>query len=541
MNILRLLFSFWLINIGVVQAQGIAIPKAGGNAERPSQDYQVEVRVKQFKLIGWVDLPDQGITEKSIQKKLQQWLDEKGELLTFDELREITDKLTGVFRNAGLTFHRAIFPPQDVTHQIIIIHVISGKLSDVQVRGESRYNEEQIKQPFQPLFGKPVVKQQIEEALLLINDYPGLEVFGYFSRGKGTGNTRVNIKIKQEDLWQGRLQLDNHGSESTGEYRARGLLQWSNLSGYGDQLNVELMQSAYPENNTYGSLAYLFPLFSPRSWLGLSLSNNQFEVGGDVSSLQLSGDALIAKVDYQYKLIRGYQRNHSIGTYIEKKTSNFKSDLLPDVLDDKEETLALGAYWRWNQSFWDTRMGQSLTLDLYAGEFDSQSAEVEGESFNKASLFYDISLRTTEFGHWYSNTFALTLKSQYSDKFVPSVEQFLLSGPFAVRALPPGYYSADRGGIASVQWYFHPPRQLGINWQPYLFIDQGYGEKLAADESSQSTLKATGYGLGLEAQLGRDLSMQLSWSTTANIDSSLEGDDRRQQHTFYAQFGYHFD
>ncbi len=513
------------------------------NAQKNNPRFvESSIRVNKFRLRGFTAMPRLGITEDKVQKALKQWLKDDRGLATFESLQNITDKLTGMYRDAGLTFHRAILPPQEVKRQTVTIRIITGKLADVQVRGQKKYSARQLNQPFKALINQPVVKADIEEALLLLNDSPGIQTFAYFSKAKGRGRTRVNVKVTQENNWKGSLRTDNYGSDSTGLYRTTARLSWLNPSGAADQLDVGVMQSIEPENNTYGSLSYKIPFFSPRFILSMRVSNNTFDVGDGFESLKLSGDNKNAHMELSYKALRSYEGDRTFGLYLDNKISTIGSEVISGLLDDEEKTVAAGIYWRTSSSFFSNQIAQSTSLDLYAGQYDSQLQNINQQSFNKTSLSYNLVFRILQSQRWLANSLSVAVRGQYSDKSLPSFEQFALSGPFAVRAVESGLFSADRGAIATAQWYWQLPRNSYLSIRPYVFMDRAVGEQLDSQGSISNKSDMQGQGVGVDVQVLSRVNLKLIWAQSNFIKKGLKLDqDIKAQSSFLAEISMPFN
>ncbi len=538
---LILAIVFFSVATPVVARNNTLAPLTNAQKNNP-RFIESSIRVNKFRLRGFTAMPRLGITEKNVHLALQQWLKEDRGLATFESLQNIADKLTGFYRESGLTFHRAILPPQEVKRQTVTIRIITGKLADVQVRGQKNYSARQLNKSFKGLINHPVVKGDIEEALLLLNDSPGIETFAYFSKAKGRGRTRVNVKVTQEKNWQGSLRTDNYGSDSTGLYRTTARLSWLNPSGAADQLDLGVMQSIEPENNTYGSLSYNIPFFSPRFILSMRLSNNSFDVGDGFESLKLSGDNKNSHMELSYKARRSYEGDRTFGLYLDNKVSTIGSEVISGLLDDEEKTVAAGIYWRTSSSFFSNQIAQSTSIDLYSGQYDSQLNNINQQSFNKTSVSYNLVLRILQSQSWLANSLSVAVRGQYSAEKLPSFEQFALSGPFAVRAVESGFFSADRGAIATAQWYWQLPRNSYLSIRPYVFMDRAVGEQLDSQSSISNKSDIQGQGFGVDVQILSSVNLKLIWARSSFIKQGIKLDQESDaQSSFLAEISVPFN
>ena len=178
---------------------------------------------------------------------------------TINQLQTIADEITRYYRERGFIIAQAIVPAQEVRDGAVRLQILEGSLEDVRVEGNSFYKAEVVAGPFRRLRGQPVVKNTIERALLDVQEFPGLTVFGTFTQGEQLGNTDLVVRVREEDRLTVMPSIDNYGSEFTGEYRAMVDFKLNNLFGLADQMNGYILQTFSPSNGTYGGLSFEVP------------------------------------------------------------------------------------------------------------------------------------------------------------------------------------------------------------------------------------------------------------------------------------------
>ncbi len=196
---------------------------------------------------------------------------------THAQLEQVAARLTNFYRERGLFLARAYVPVQYVSDGVVKLRVLEGKLGDVAVSANQRYSDRRLAGPFERQMKDTVERESIEEALYLLNDLPGLDVYGTFTAGDRVGETRLNLNVRGEKRVSAAIRFDNHGSEFTGENRGFLVVDWLNMSSIGDQLSVGALQTVAPANNTYGFLDYAFPL--GRNVISASASTSGFVIG----------------------------------------------------------------------------------------------------------------------------------------------------------------------------------------------------------------------------------------------------------------------
>lgn len=488
--------------------------------QHQSQHFQkTQILIKQVQFIDFVPRPDQGITLEKLQAVIKAFQLQWGVYLSVAEIHSLADQITRLYRDAGFSFTRVIVPPQEIKHHQLQLQIMEGTLGDIQVRGADHYAVKTIQRPFQPLLNRVVTQQQIQQALAVVNQYPGLEVYGYFSKGSKPNQTRLNLKVQKEQWLQASLKADNYGSENTGLYRATGFITLNNPLGWADRLTLGVLQSLdidnqAQENNTYGSIAYETVITPGGSRIGLLASNHQFELGQAFSELGVEGEADHYRLDLTLPWLRSRWFSSDVNLYGEQKQTDITSGLDTDLLDKQEHTQKLGLALQLNHQAPHSlssqfRWGQSLNVGVYAGDFEIKF----GKDTTMPTLADDLQtvfINYNLFGQGYhqgqaNHRWQLAIKGQYVDQRLPDVETFTLSGPYGVRAYEQGLFSADRGGVASVQWFWLSPDWLGNNGfsrsvKPFVFYDAAYGERLADGAISQSRehIVASGYGVGFD-------------------------------------------
>lgn len=443
--------------------------------------------------------------------------------LTHGQLEEIAQVVTRYYRERGYILARGYIPAQEVSGGIVELRVLEGRLGGVQVQGKHRVADDLLVRPFEPLLGGPVTADNIQGAMYLANDLPGIDVFGYFSAGDKIGDTRLNLNVRTEQRWNALLRLDNHGSEFTGEYRAFGLAQWFNPTGIGDEFHLGVLQSGEPANSTYGLLEYLTPVFGLRNRLGLNLSYNDYAVGGVAGADDLVGTTTALDVTFRHNFVRGRRGNFYMGTIFSDKKSELTG--VGGGVNKDEESHNAGITTEWDQLFERQRMLVRLSAQIEGGEVVGFIEDGQSDTFAKlylegSTLFFVPALFSDK-----SHRVVVNSVAQWSDVKMPSVELYSLGGPNAVRAFGPSTFSADRAGFVGAEWYLEIPKALDLELaagrslkdvvQVTLFVDYGYGTQVALEPDTgvqpvDQWAALTGAGVGVRFNWGNRLSGQLS-------------------------------
>ena len=157
---------------------------------------------------------------------------------------------------------------------------------------------------------------------------------------------------------------------------------------------------------------------------------------------------------------------------------------------------------------------------LLIGHFEIDGVHVDNQHYTRLKLSMDwryrLSMKNPPGWQALFNKSVLQWRArgQYSRDLLPSFEAQLLTGAFAIRGFQPGFFSAERGGLVSGEWYL--PAMLNLESQawdlgitPFLFADYGYGEKLRDGGKPIGRAHGWAAGIGVELSWRQRLYLQL--------------------------------
>ncbi|MGD8571671.1 MAG: ShlB/FhaC/HecB family hemolysin secretion/activation protein [Gammaproteobacteria bacterium] len=464
--------------------------------------------------------PEQ-VTEPDVQRLIFLVRDLKERRgLTLIDIENIATKLTNYYRERGFFLTKVYVPKQEVRRGVVVLTVLEGKLGKVTVADNQRYDADFLKSAFDDLMYRPVTEKEIEQTLYLMNDYPGLDVYGYFKAGDQVGDTWLNLQVREESLWSSVVRYDNHGSELTGEQRFYVEGQFHNPLSLADNVSFGVLKTFSPDKATYGIFRYRLPVYSEEYHLGLNFSRNQFAtVLGDLNSFELVGDTSIAELTFDYTHIRRKEKNWVTSFAYARKDSDLKDNETGALdLSDLVEIYKLGM----NYDSLDTQskvLNQARGAIIQGEVLETAEQSAVDKTFTKVTA--DYSFLTFLTVPWFEAKSRLIFKSslQYSGNTLPPVEQYSLAGPNRVRAFEVTQFSGDSGVYIGADWIFNMPgfmdfsisdtTQFSNVVQPFLFVDYGYGLLNEITAGGDSTGELSGYGFGLQLNYRNEISGNL--------------------------------
>jgi hemolysin activation/secretion protein len=471
------------------------------------------------------------VTEPDVQRLL--WLvrdlkESRG--LTMANIEDIAAKLTNYYRERGFFLAKVYVPEQEVRRGVVVLAVLEGKLGKVTVAGNERYDSGFLAGAFDDLIYQPVTEKEIEQKLYLLNDYPGLDVYGYFKAGEQVGDTWLNLQVRAENRWAALARYDNHGSELTGAQRLYGEVQYHNPFNLGDNVSLGVLKTFSPEEATYGVFRYRLPLFSEEYHMGVNFSRNQFATV--VGALEFTGDTNIADLVFDYTHVRRKEQNWMSFLSVARKDSDLIDDSGVLDLSDLVQTYTFGM--RYDSLDSRSKILNQVMASVGSGEILESEALNSGQDKEFTKLNAEYSLLTFLHIPWFNSTSRMIFKSslQYSAETLPPVEQYSLAGPNKVRAYEVTQFSADSAIYAGIDWIFNMPELVDFNIddttsfasivQPFVFLDYGYGVLNEITVGGDQTGELSGYGVGLQLNYKNKISGNLQFAFPIDYKFSQE-------------------
>lgn len=105
-------------------------------------------------------------------------------------------------------------------------------------------------------------QEVLNEYLYGLSLHPGRRVEASIASAGEPGKVVLDYLVRETKTWQIFSQVNNYGTESTGEFRVRVGFQHNQLTNHDDILNVDVIST--PDMETYGAfLSYRIPLWRP--------------------------------------------------------------------------------------------------------------------------------------------------------------------------------------------------------------------------------------------------------------------------------------
>ena len=481
----------------------------------------------------------------------------RGKRLGIKGLYALADQVTAALQDRGRLLARALLPPQDVTSGIVTIEIAEGALKTITLdRAKGvRVREDLLRAIIEGRL-KPdgVTRQDLEDALLRMNDLPGVSVHAKLAPGEAPNTSKLVVGVEQAPVLGGGIWADNYGSSSVGKAQGNGLVTLTDVTGRGD---LTRLSGTVSQGQEFGSLATSVPLGASGLTANASYGYLDYRnIDPTGRALGLTGFAHFANGGVDYSLIRSRDFNLQLGGAVTWKA--LVDDSIAGKLQDKRSTsgtlslngdrrdaLLGGGITNWSVSwtFGDldlSRVPGALAADQAGLRTQGQFNRINATLARLQALPGDFAL----FGRLYG---------QWANKNLDSSEDFALGGPFGVRGYPVGEGRGDMGVLGTLELRYNAPlpQRFG-GLQLASFLDGGY-VKIDVSPNGIAPVTACGcndYGLasaGLAARWTyQRLNVSASWARTLgdnpgrSIITGANADGSKASDQFWLQAALRF-
>jgi len=512
-------------------------------AADPGTTSTATVQVTRISVEGVGEHPANGLSRASVEAVANQALREISPslpaALSFAQIEQITARITQTYRDAGFLVSVAYIPPQQIgDSQLLTLKVIEGRVGRVLVQGSQRYRDDQLTASSLALIGRPLRQAEPERALLYARDLPGVSVTSVLQPGQNEGETDIVLVAKDSaHPYEISAGLSNHGSDSTGKYRAEVGISAFNALGAGDVLAASLGYGLDPADSWQAALSLSIPSSTVDGLSAIAgISRSEMEINsGPFAAMRLTGPTTLFYAGSDWKFI---QRNdlqvQASARWIHEESELEGLGMLLsrhsfDVLDAGVSLRHTDRRWR----------GMNLAQVSLRKSINDESSPFNWLYTSHAPDFWVARTSVARLQALPGNQRLLLRGSaQFTEDALTPLEQFSVGGPTSVRAYPLSNALGDRGVQATFEYQVSAPGFAdspspfdGRRWGDLVDINLFYdwGRTSPAPNNRRLgvlpiTLEGVGLGVGLRLPWKPELRLDMS---AAKPTGSYSGSDQR--------------
>lgn len=237
----------------------------------------------------------------------------EGQELSLEELQTLADEITQLYLNQDYLTSRARLPQQDIVDGVVVIEVIEGRLSEIEIEGNDRLEASFIRNRLQRAAGVPLNTARLEDELRLLRADPLLEqIEANLRSGDNLGESRLLVRVREANPLQVSISTDNYSPPSIGGERLNLGLTHRNLVGVGDRFSIDY-NLTYGEGLDFIDIGYEIPVNSRDGRLQLRVAPSQNEVTqAPFDQLDIRGESSLYELRYRHPLQRTPQQEFAL-------------------------------------------------------------------------------------------------------------------------------------------------------------------------------------------------------------------------------------
>ena len=580
---------------GDVQAEAAPLKSASHSAD--SQATQGKVSFTGFVVDGVSDHPDTAISQDNIQQYLDQMFKallagstvklESGDeiqaeaagkrvVLENDDVRAIVHSIKQKYDDAHLIAVAYIHKDAFDSEGRLRIHVLESRFGKVIVTGNKHTDTSVIQAYFSDLPGSPADPRRAEDDALRAQELPGLLLKGSLQPGQNVGETDLVVQVVDERRFQASVGADDYGTNSTGLYRVNTALQFNDLTGLGDQTDLAFTKLFDPTGSIVSNISENIPLIDGVNFFA-SWNHNTLQVSQLFLGLaQLKGFSDKETLGLNLRFVRSASFDQDMRIYADHVRSRVDlsvpaaHDLDVNIVDDTVSTINFemslrylntdGLFGHGRGKFQDNAtftVRHALGDEL--GDEKATSLATNSSLDGQVGVYY---LYKVAFAHIQSTfdnqALILAFHGQYSNDFLPTVDEFSMGGPDSVRAYPVSEVLRDSGYAAQFEYRVNAPFFASApapffknyTWGQLLAVKAFFDYAYADDSHSRPVnsqeghveLHGPGFGFGLNLPRtgpyfgGAVADFTLAYPTSKTIPS----DESSKKPRVYASLNFNF-
>lgn len=455
-----------------------------------------------------------------------------GRRLAAADLKALAQGVADLARARGFVFASAWIPQQTVTNGVLRVRLDEGRIDEVRLNG---LVDAAVSRRLSILTdGQPVTRPELERALLLAGDLPGVTISETRYQREGERNVLV-VDTRAKNI-VGNVQIDNWGSRAVGPVRVRVRADLNGALLAGDQLSLRgTLTPLHPRELATVGFDYAADTGVDGLLAGIGASYTRVRPGQRARGDKIDGRSTSLNANLSYPLLR--TRDANVWATIDFTVRDVEQDRVKHTIrDDRLSTVTLGVsgYRGWLGGWLYARLNARQGVDLFdatrAGD-PLASRRSGGAIFSKLDIYADwtgpiagpLSLKVAAEG-------------QVASRALLSSEEMGIGGPRFGRAYDYSERSGDRGiaGIAELRYDIKGAPIKGRTTQVYAYVDAGTVGNSGTGERGGSLYSAgggvrfdisrvfdagaeIGFPIGADRYETRDRSLRLSFTLSARF------------------------
>ncbi len=427
--------------------------------------------------------------------------------VSFEMLQELRLKLTKYYIDHGYINSGAIIPDQKIKDGRILIKIIEGKLTKIEITGNKSLKTSYIKDRIALGAAPPLNINRLREKVQLLHQNPLINrINSELGPGLRLGEAVLKTRVVEANPIILGVDFNNHKSPRIGAERGEIYLIHQNFSGRGDRFGV---RSGFTEGLAEITADYTIPLTAKDTTLRFRYNRSESRVVEDpFDQINIRSTQETFGIMINHPIIKTPSTEFSLSLNGEIRSG--KTTLMgrpfsfsPGVTDGKSDITVIRFSQEWLSRTQDqvfaARSTFSFGLDLFGATINGGDVP-DGEYFAWLGQFQ----WARRLGFIKGSQMIFRTDMQFANKSLLPMEQFSVGGARTVRGYRENQIVRDMGFVTSLEFRIPVVKipiagiSKGINdgmLQIAPFMDWGWAENVDLPTIGPTTIGSAGLGL----------------------------------------------
>lgn len=427
--------------------------------------------------------------------------------ITAEELQEVRRRLALYYIERGYISSGAMIPDQQAKDGVIKIHIIEGRLSDVEIKGNAHLRPEYFQDRLRPEEEAPLNVRELQKRLQLLQQNPLIEQLrAELVPGVQPGEGVLHLEVREARSREVGLTLADNNPPSVGATRVHIYGLDRNLTGAGDSLELSYGHSLESSTADW-RMSYARPLNAHDTKLHMWAGQSETSVIEErFSTLDITSKLQSYGISLTHPFYLTPQQTLSLGVHLERRHSeSFLLGIPFSFAPGEEDGQATVTSVRFVQEWLDRRPDQVIAArSNFTFGLDAFGATVHGfEPDGRFVAWLGQFQWTRRFGE---RDYQIVFKSnlQLADDPLLPIEKCALGGMDTVRGYPENTLVRDECFMASLEFRvpIHELPLAGVSRGPNegqvqlaAFADYGHAKNKSTFDLEPNSIYSAGLGV----------------------------------------------
>ncbi|NET43421.1 ShlB/FhaC/HecB family hemolysin secretion/activation protein [Okeania sp. SIO2B3] len=497
-------------------------PPATPSPQSPPLQIPGQITVTQFVVVG-----STVFSSTELAEILEPFTDRP---ISFAELLEAQTAVTQLYFDRGYVTSGAFIPPQTLQDGKVTIEVIEGVVEEIEISGLKRLNSGYIRSRIESGIKTPLNQDDLFQSLQLLQLDPLVErLSANLTAGSRPGLSRLEVEVEEAPAFFAQLSADNLRSPSVGTVRRQVQLSHSNLTGFGDRLNVTYYNT--DGSDTLDDFSYTIPINSKNGTISLRHRRTNSEIIEEpFDELDIETNSRTYEISFRQPIYQTLSKEIALGLTgsVDESKTTFNGGLFPDPNDGEIRISSVRFFQEYTSrstnDVFVARSEFSLGINAFDATVNDQAPDGRYFSWRGQAQYLRLFAPDT--------VFLVRSDIQLAPRSLFPQEQFSLGGGLSVRGYRQDALLGDNGLFISSEFRF--PILRVREWDAVLqltpFVDFGTVWNSNDVELVEETLSSV--GVGLRIQVGTRFSAQLDWGIPF-VDIDTNGDSLQEDGIYF--------